>query len=167
MLGSLLAPVAAENNCCLVSDGVSAPEIDVAGIAVPVDDINELLSLPDARAMASCTIVFNDDMGSVLPLTTAFTSVSLTAFVSCCCLALDVTTVAVVGPFSAACDCCLGDIKPGDVRLLTTELVGDKQLAIDPVFVATALDDDVVRLLVMEVKMAECSSAEPAMVTIC
>lgn len=169
VLGSLVTPVAAENSWCLVSDGVGAPAIDEAGIVVPVDVINELLSMPAARLIASCTIVFNDDMGSLLTLT-AFTPVALGAFDSCCCLAFGVTAAviadAVVGPFKAAWGCCLGDNRPGDVRLLTTELVGDKQLAIDVLFATTALDEDVVRLLVMEVKMLECSIAAPTEVAL-
>lgn len=133
--------------------------MDVAGNAVPDVVINELLSNPAAaRLIASCTIDFNDDIDSLLLVAT----VAFVAFVNCFALGV------VVGPFNVACGSCLGDIRPGDVRLLTTELVGDKQFAIDELTVATtALDDVVVKLLVMEVKMVEWSLAEPADEALC
>lgn len=73
-----------------------------------------------------------------------------------------------VGPFRTAWGCCvdgnglLGDVRPGDVRLLFNELVGDRQFTIDELFATTALDDVVDRLLVMEVNIVLCSLAEPA-----
>lgn len=63
---------------------------------------------------------------------------------NCCCL-----PTLVGGPFIRCCD--LGDIRPGDVRLLTTELVGDTEFDIE----LFRVDVVVERLLfVMEVNIA-------------
>lgn len=173
-IGSLVEPPSAGNNCCcLVSDGNGAPAIDVAGRVGPDADNNELLSMLAARLMASCTIVFNDDIGSVPVQLIADNPVAFAVFANCCCcFAFGVATVesTVDGPFIVVCvGCCFGDVNPGDVRLLTTELVGDKQLAIDDIFAAVPLDadDEDAKLLVMDVNMVECSFAEPADVALC
>lgn len=138
--------------------------MDVVGSVSWVDDNNELLSRPVARLIASWAIVFNVDIASVF-------AIELGAIICCCCwcccflfaaataaaaAAAIAAIFAGVEPFSTLC-CAFGDMRPGDVRLLTMEYVGETLFVIELMMVDT---DDVDRLLfVMEVRIAWVSVA--------
>lgn len=116
--------------------------MDVIGSGSCVDDSNELLSRPVARLIASCAMVFSVDIESVLAIELGT--------MGCCCFLLAAAAAAAaatamaaafagIEPFSTLC-CAFGDMRPGDVRLLTMEYVGDTLFVIELLMV----DADVV-----------------------
>lgn len=120
-----------------------------------VDDSNELLSIPVARLIASCAIVFNVDIESVFA-----NELGTMGCVCCCCFLFAATAAATatatgfagIEPFSILC-CAFGDMRPGDVLLLTMENVGDTLFVIELLMVEADAVDRLL-LFVMEVSIA-------------
>lgn len=102
------------------------------------DDKIELSSIPAARLIASCAIVFSVDIESVIEFGTK------------CGLLFVLLFAATLGPLSICRD--LGDVRPGETRLLITELVGDVVCVTELLIIDVDVVDKL--LFVMEVKIA-------------